>query len=610
MKKVTLLLMLIMVSIAAYAQKDTRESQTQLSYDIQPNGPQGGTSTDVNRAKINEIISQINEARRSGDVNKAEQLQYQLDVLTNNTSQRIQGTNNGPVPMGEQVNEPVGQNDYNLTIIQGTDANWAAATSTDRVTGRLYVVATKYTSGTGSDTCKIFTSSNNGMSWTLIYKVYYSSDVTYRNDELDIEAMNNGTASYVYVVAGFTLGTTKYSTLYRVNSTGGEFFFHNFYAPVDGNGFVNPRITSDNGRYTSATYAYIILTQDSTTGATHHLKTKFSIITNPFIATPTVVNRNTLSNGSYWWNFSGAPDTTILYNDIAYSDSVSTDVIVTASNFYRAALNNIYLAYSRDYGVTAPTWVPQITETNVNYKPRLASTQDDSTGGQYIALTYVRQFDAIDWDPYYRFTTNNGAVWTGGYVSAATDTTVYADVVSIPRVKNTFRFAYAVKNGVTGTLWSRSYNAGTFLSSFQLASGMSREYAPVRAGYRYSATDSCFTLGQGYPSSIGTYAYMGCSGTLTGIGNSEAPLTFKLSQNYPNPFNPVTKIAYALPKSGLVTLKVYDILGKEVATLVNEVKNVGNYSVDFNASSFTSGVYFYKLETNGFSDVKKMMLIK
>jgi hypothetical protein len=610
MKRTLVLLMLALLPFSAFAQKDTRETQAELTYDIQPGGPQGGISPQVNKSQINEIIAQINDARRSGDVTKAEQLQYQLDVITNNTSQRIQGNNNGPVPMGEQVNEPIGQNDYNLTIINGTDANWSAATSTDRVTGRLYVVAAKYVTGTGSDTVKVFTSSNNGMSWTLIYRVFYSSDVNFRNDELDIEAINNGTASYIYIVAGFTLGTTKYSTLYRVNSTGGDFFFHNFYAPVDGNAFVNPRITTDNGRYTGATYAYIILTQDSTTGASHYLKTKFSIITNPFVATPTVTNRNTLSNGAYWWNYSGAADSTINYNDIAYSDSASTDIIVTASNFYRAALNNIYLTYSKDYGVTAPSWVPIMVEANVNYKPRLASTQDDSTGGQYIALAYTRQFSATDWDPYYRLTTNNGAVWTSGYVSLATDTTVYTDVVSIPRVKNTFRFAYAVRNGSTGTLWTRSYNAGTFIPQFQLASGMSRDFTPVRAGYRKAATDSCFTLGQGFPSSIGLYAYMGCSGSLTGIENSELPVNFKLSQNYPNPFNPVTKIAYALPKSGLVTLRVYDILGKEVATLVNEVKNAGNYSVDFSASNFTSGVYFYKIETNGFSDIKKMMLIK
>jgi hypothetical protein len=81
-------------------------------------------------------------------------------------------------------------------------------------------------------------------------------------------------------------------------------------------------------------------------------------------------------------------------------------------------------------------------------------------------------------------------------------------------------------------------------------------------------------------------------------------------QNYPNPFNPTTKINFAIPKQGLVTLKVYDVLGREVANLVNEVKTAGNYIVDFDASYLASGVYFYKLEVNGFTDVKRMMLIK
>ncbi|MCE1166360.1 MAG: T9SS type A sorting domain-containing protein [Bacteroidetes bacterium] len=100
---------------------------------------------------------------------------------------------------------------------------------------------------------------------------------------------------------------------------------------------------------------------------------------------------------------------------------------------------------------------------------------------------------------------------------------------------------------------------------------------------------------------------------VTGISNpinGETPSKYAISQNYPNPFNPVTKINYALPKSGLVTMKVYDILGKEVATLVNEVKNAGYYSVEFNASTLASGMYFYRIETNGFNEVRKMMLIK
>ena len=91
---------------------------------------------------------------------------------------------------------------------------------------------------------------------------------------------------------------------------------------------------------------------------------------------------------------------------------------------------------------------------------------------------------------------------------------------------------------------------------------------------------------------------------------TSVPLKFNLSQNYPNPFNPSTKISYSLPKESYVTLKVYDVLGKEVATLVNEKESAGNYEIDFDASGFSSGIYYYKLVAGNFSQVKKMILIK
>jgi subtilisin-like proprotein convertase family protein len=91
---------------------------------------------------------------------------------------------------------------------------------------------------------------------------------------------------------------------------------------------------------------------------------------------------------------------------------------------------------------------------------------------------------------------------------------------------------------------------------------------------------------------------------------SEIPERYNLKQNYPNPFNPVTNIKFSIPKSGNVSLKVYDILGREVAELVNEFKTQGNYLVDFNASFLASGIYFYKLETMDFTEVKKMVLVK
>ena len=88
------------------------------------------------------------------------------------------------------------------------------------------------------------------------------------------------------------------------------------------------------------------------------------------------------------------------------------------------------------------------------------------------------------------------------------------------------------------------------------------------------------------------------------------PNKFSLSQNYPNPFNPTTTIKYQISKNSFVTLKVYDNLGKEVAILVNENKYAGTYIVDFNASSYSSGVYYYRLESNGFVETKKMILLK
>ena len=88
------------------------------------------------------------------------------------------------------------------------------------------------------------------------------------------------------------------------------------------------------------------------------------------------------------------------------------------------------------------------------------------------------------------------------------------------------------------------------------------------------------------------------------------PNLFTLSQNYPNPFNPTTKIWYSMAEYGNVEIKVYDILGNEVATLVNETKVPGHYAAEFDASSFANGVYIYTIRTNNFVQTKKMILMK
>jgi len=113
------------------------------------------------------------------------------------------------------------------------------------------------------------------------------------------------------------------------------------------------------------------------------------------------------------------------------------------------------------------------------------------------------------------------------------------------------------------------------------------------------------------------------NGGFTFIGeddNSFNPNDFSLDQNYPNPFNPTTSIGFRIAEFGFVSLKVYDILGREVATLVNEDKHAGNYEVEFNGSGLSSGIYFYKLsvsalpsqdrQAGNYVSVKKMILMK
>jgi photosystem II stability/assembly factor-like uncharacterized protein len=93
-------------------------------------------------------------------------------------------------------------------------------------------------------------------------------------------------------------------------------------------------------------------------------------------------------------------------------------------------------------------------------------------------------------------------------------------------------------------------------------------------------------------------------------GNIHEPVSFKLNQNFPNPFNPVTNLGFGISKLGFVTLKIYDLLGNEVITLVNKKLSPGKYNVTFDGSTLSSGIYFYKLTTGEFSDTKKMILFK
>jgi hypothetical protein len=114
---------------------------------------------------------------------------------------------------------------------------------------------------------------------------------------------------------------------------------------------------------------------------------------------------------------------------------------------------------------------------------------------------------------------------------------------------------------------------------------------------------------------IGSYALiddLGLGGFvgIKEIANNKVPTSYELMQNYPNPFNPSTKIEYSIPEESFVELKVYNLIGQEVATLVYQHQKAGTYRADFNAEGMQSGIYIAKLTTNGFTRVVKMTLLK
>jgi len=162
------------------------------------------------------------------------------------------------------------------------------------------------------------------------------------------------------------------------------------------------------------------------------------------------------------------------------------------------------------------------------------------------------------------------------------------------------------------------YRDGTLLSTNPRTINM-----PTGSGFKVGGYSSSSYATSGLIDEFRVYNRALTAAEITGTWNMELPVyqgvnnnqnnvpaTYNLSQNYPNPFNPTTNISYTLPKTGNVKLVVFDILGREITTLVNGVKTAGTHVVNFNASNLSSGVYFYRIEASDFTATKKMMLVK
>jgi hypothetical protein len=204
------------------------------------------------------------------------------------------------------------------------------------------------------------------------------------------------------------------------------------------------------------------------------------------------------------------------------------------------------------------------------------------------------------------FTIDSASIWLGGGGTSAMRAFVYysKDASFATKVRLTPVGGTTGDTLILGNSGSASNTVYAFAVKTTVTSGQSL-YVRVYPWYTGAASTSKYLLTQLMIIKGSTAGGTGVAQTGNGI-----PSTFALDQNYPNPFNPTTQISYSIPKESNVTLKVFNLMGQEVATLVSGFQSAGTYAVPFHASHLSSGVYLYRVQAGTSFDVKRMLLVK
>ncbi len=278
-------------------------------------------------------------------------------------------------------------------------------------------------------------------------------------------------------------------------------------------------------------------------------------------------------------------------------ESTSPGSLPAGWSRYNRAAFNIYSASNwtiRDSGSTVYQVNPQYKTKSRSGKRSIAVSwysSVDSTGNNIVHIS-----DAWLFTP--RFATNNDSISfyaTGGAQA-------YTDSIQI-WVNTTTNNPEGTRVKIGSIVWPNGSVYGRFQRYRYSLSQFSGQTIAIGFRYYMNLQDANGLLVQLDD------IYVGGSVGIENI-SSDIPKSYRLSQNYPNPFNPVTNIAFDIPKSSYAVLRVFDMLGREVAMLINEKLDAGSYRVNFDASNLSSGTYFYSLTTSNFSQTKKLTVIK
>ena len=569
-----------------------------------------------------DLINQLRDAKVRGDQQRETEIDIQRSQQFGYTSVGVNSQPAGVITPGNQ--NPPFSGDVNQTLIW-TGSVKGLATVTEQVganIGRIWMAFGHDTTAGIAGGIRWYYSDNGGASWVNYANLGYGGTAHCNADELSMAIVEGASGDkYLWTVNGVNTGGANYQvtlTGLDITTFAGGVITMSWPGNSANIRYYNPRITTDNPSYAQAsTYLMITCSQDSVAGTYNENSQRYAEVhaaNNVATITPIYAGP-----GIGW--FTGSTP-----GGLAYHRYLSTDVCYYRNN---TSGDSLIVSYS---GVPDSTKVFISAMAEATYTTNSATRSSFATNywqqdghiyspgnvvGQNIYIIDRRNFtNGGDWDVYYYKSTNGcitGTAWTSGYVDSYSSTTTVPtspDVYGKRGVVD-LRVAYTYNNTALDSVIYTSSTGGAFVSPVRVSYNDSSPFnAPPKPAFKNGGGDDCFILWSQYDGNNVQSSRL--CGSTVGITNNgtQVPHAYNLEQNYPNPFNPSTEIKFGLPSSGLAKMVVYDIEGRVVATLVDKVMDAGSYSVSFDASKISSGIYFYKLTSGNFVSTKKMVLVK
>jgi hypothetical protein len=554
--------------------------------------------------RLQELARELSVARKAGDVLRTREIENQMiDLLPNIPAQppSIMPSPEQASRLDAPITAPMWGNDvkvYSGSIRYGSRREIALDADTS---GNLYLAVNGIAYDTGS-AVEVFRSTDNGLAWSLVQGFVYSKSIVQSIDMCVTDTL-----------AGHWLISIAWVAQPRVADLGGSLYWGSFLedgshwrynliaGATAGTSYRNPSICTD-GKYYLPPVTYHYVAAEYITPSTGDSRGLYI---------------NTTHNWGSTWSL---PDTSIRgikegTPTIAVDWSSNPDsLLVSFTRTFSATDMDIRIGRnSLDY--TGISWsLRQVTTgAELEYDPSFAV--DPLTGAGIVTYTCNRN-NSGDLNALYAYSTNRFATFTMD--SIATSASANEELTAVCQGQHSSGSAFRVvyRSSVSGGQILYKFIAGTLTGFYPVSPTVVSQYQP--SGIIVPAISA---VKDPVLITLGDVAYAGYGpvnvwfdGLNINVGidrdKNGLPTEFVLAQNYPNPFNPRTTITYGLPVMSQVRLTVYNLLGQTVATLVDENKPAGVHTVQFDATSLSSGVYLYRLEAGTFAATKKLIVLK